>query len=146
MTDSPQFVVHSRPGVERMDPPSEPFAIISITSGPTDQAVLPEGDRCQGILRLSFLDIEDSLGDWVEDGLFSDRQAHQIWDFALRHAPGVQWFVVHCDAGMSRSPAVAAALAHGLGLDPRPFFFQFVPNMHVYRTMVDVYERSFAQP
>lgn len=49
-------------------------------------------------------------------------------------------FVIHCDAGYSRSPAVAAALAlalNGRGADDE-FFVKgnYCPNMHVYNTML----------
>lgn len=52
----------------------------------------------------------------------------------------VEQIVVHCDAGYSRSPAVAAALAlalNGRGADDE-FFVKgnYCPNMHVYNTML----------
>lgn len=52
----------------------------------------------------------------------------------------VDQIVVHCDAGYSRSPAVAAALAlalNGRGADDE-FFVKgnYCPNMHVYNTML----------
>jgi len=45
--------------------------------------------------------------------------------------------VVHCEAGMSRSPAVAAAIAEHLGDDPLPYFARYTPNAHVFRMLRD---------
>ena len=48
--------------------------------------------------------------------------------------------LVHCDAGWSRSPAVAAALTKSLlGQDDSHLFKAKSPNMLVYRTLLNVY-------
>ena len=45
---------------------------------------------------------------------------------------------MHCDAGKSRSPAVAAALARVLDGDDAHFFGgRYTPNMRVYRTLLE---------
>lgn len=44
------------------------------------------------------------------DGVFSDEQAVQIVDFVERIKDKVNGFLIHCEAGVSRSAAVAAAI------------------------------------
>jgi hypothetical protein len=43
---------------------------------------------------------------------------------------------VHCELGMSRSPAVAAAICLGLGEDSTRFFEEYQPNQFVYRLVL----------
>jgi len=48
--------------------------------------------------------------------------------------------VVHCEGGLSRSPAVAAALSEGLGLDGRRFWRDYNPSTHVYHCLMEVFD------
>jgi protein-tyrosine phosphatase len=54
-----------------------------------------------------------------------------------------QGIIVHCEAGQSRSAAIAAALAMHYNGDDREFWGAqmygrvFTPNAHVYRVMSD---------
>lgn len=50
----------------------------------------------------------------------SDEDAGCIVDAFLQYVDGVSQIIVHCDAGYSRSPAVAAALAKALGEAENP--------------------------
>jgi protein-tyrosine phosphatase len=60
-------------------------------------------------------------------------QAGQICRFINQHKDDIGTVVVHCERGMSRSAAVAAALCASLGGDEEAFFREFQPNGHVYR-------------
>ncbi len=52
-----------------------------------------------------------------------------------------------CDAGMSRSPAVAAALGRVLNGDDSSFFAgRYRPNMRVYRMMLDAAPTGWLLP
>ena len=64
------------------------------------------------------------------------RHAEQIWDFVCRYRDQVGTVVVHCEQGMSRSPAVAAALCRQFNGDDRHFFQQYQPNEYVYALML----------
>lgn len=64
-------------------------------------------------------------------------QAGEIWEFVRRQPVSVGAVVVHCEGGVSRSPAVAAALCKGLGGDDSCFFRQYKPNAYVYRLMCE---------
>lgn len=89
------------------------------------------------MLRLHFPDAETASEQFPEAALFAPRHARAIWDFVLGHRE-VDRIVVHCDAGVSRSPAVAAALARVLeGDDAEYFAGRYRPNMRVYRMILD---------
>ena len=54
--------------------------------------------------------------------------------------------VVHCEQGVSRSPAVAAALCDALGLDGRRFWHGYQPNKHVSHPHQDHYGLAHRLP
>lgn len=67
----------------------------------------------------------------------SDEDAGRIVDAFLQYVDGVSQIIVHCDAGYSRSPAVAAALAKALGESDDEFFgHDYCINNHVYTTLL----------
>jgi predicted protein tyrosine phosphatase len=132
-----QFFVYGRQALEAARPHEVPHVIISITSGADDVARLRKNDQCRGVLRLSFPDAETPSDQFAEGELFSRSQGVQVWNFVLRHRT-FQRFVLHCDAGVSRSPALAAAIARVLGFDDAEFFSgKYHPNMRVYRLLID---------
>lgn len=67
----------------------------------------------------------------------SDEDAGRIVDAFLQYVDGVSQIIVHCNAGYSRSPAVAAALAKALGKSDEEFFgHDYCINKHVYTTLL----------
>lgn len=131
------FYVYSRNAISAAQPHDESHVIISITSGPTDVARFRIGKGCRGILRLSFPDLEIASPEIAEEQLFSADHAREIWTFVSEHQPSIERIIVHCDAGKSRSPAVAAALAKRLNGDDAEFFGgRYTPNMRVYRLLL----------
>ncbi len=91
----------------------------------------------RGVLHLAFHDAEPTQTMQLPPDIaaMTEAQAREIQQFVDRHKAGVGAFVVHCHQGMSRSPAVAAALAIYFGQDERPFFRDCMPNQYVYRLM-----------
>jgi predicted protein tyrosine phosphatase len=53
-----------------------------------------------------------------------------------QHKATVGAFVVHCHQGMSRSPAVAAAVAGYLGVSDDRFWKEHHPNQYLYDLML----------
>lgn len=83
-----------------------------------------------------------AVGKWCFDDLANEQgisieQAKQIADFVKRHKD-IHTMVVHCDAGISRSAGIAAAIAAwAFGNDSQIFDDpQYIPNMRCYRFMV----------
>jgi agmatine deiminase len=66
----------------------------------------------------------------------SEAQARSIWAFVQEHQAYVGTIIVQCEAGMSRSPAVAAALCQALGIKPDRFHRDYQPNAYVHQTML----------
>jgi predicted protein tyrosine phosphatase len=130
--------VYSRSALDAVRPQEVPHVIISITSSPEDVARLRSNDMCRGVLRLSFPDAEVPSTLHAEANLFSQDQARKVWTFVEEHLPEIQRIIVHCDAGVSRSSAVAAALARVLNDDDAEFFGgRYRPNMRVYRSLLE---------
>jgi predicted protein tyrosine phosphatase len=137
-----EIFVYGRSAIEAVKPHDVPHIIISITSGPNDVARLRTTQACRGILRLFFLDADVPSDRHAEADLFSEEQAARVWSFVLQHRAQIERVIVHCDAGMSRSPAVAAAISRALTGDDGKFFGgRYRPNMRVYRTLLKAYER-----
>jgi predicted protein tyrosine phosphatase len=87
-------------------------AMISIaTPGGFEPALLADFKH---ILKLEFHDVEDGADPWV---VFDDKHASQVIEFVKRlHGADEEWdVIVHCKAGLSRSPAVALCVAEATG-------------------------------
>jgi predicted protein tyrosine phosphatase len=141
-----EFFVYSRPAVEMILPFDAPHVFISITTpNDPDPAKLPENEHTRGVLRLSFSDIDQEfrspLGEDPDDTrvLFSSEHGRQVIDFIEERWEHIQVVIVHCDAGMSRSPAVAAALEKLFNQDDALYFKRYHPNMRVYRGILSAF-------
>jgi len=100
----PEFLVLSREEAERYEPGKREICI-SIADPDADPARL--SSRFAAVLRLNFTDIIQ-LGD-PSDVLFSEDHARAIREF-IEAWPDATRIVVHCHAGVSRSPGVALGL------------------------------------
>lgn len=118
-----------------------PWAAISVSTKSDDFAVLPTENRV-GLLQLCFWDIANPKFEDIEgfdDKLFSKEQAKQVLEFVAQYWESVECFLVHCEAGISRSPAIAAAIEyiyHGKAAS-LPYFNRFTPNGFVYKTLLE---------
>ena len=121
----------------------QPWAAISIATESNTWPQIQTHNRL-GLLQLAFLDVcnPDTLLHSILPGKIFDRShARQILDFANLYWPRASSFLIHCEAGLSRSPAVAAALLYihyGRGSDAW-YFNTKTPNMLVYRTILKEY-------
>jgi hypothetical protein len=62
----------------------------------------------------------------------------------LKEVQGYDEIVINCEAGISRSAAIAAALSKILTGDDKVFFDQFIPNRHIYRTILTEWQKQQA--
>ena len=110
------------------------YVVISIRDPDKKPAKVRKQGGLKAVLHLAFHDAEPATSMKLPDDieLISDEQAQQIWTFVGLHHAEVGAIVVHCEQGMSRSPAVAAAISHGLGLDEARFWREYQPNRYVY--------------
>ena len=133
-----EFLVRDRDSIEHGILVRSSYVVISIRDPDKRRAHIPKHSGLRDVLHLAFHDAEPSAGMTLPDDvvLMSSEQAKQIWQFVRRWEGEVGAVVVHCEQGMSRSPAVAAALCRAYGGDETPFFREFQPNRFVYRLMV----------
>ena len=113
-----------------------PWAAISIASGP-EHPVLSEANRV-GLLRLVFDDITQA--DTPQS--FTPALADGILDFVASLWDQAEAFLIHCDVGLSRSPAVAAALSRIYYGDDGQWFELDFPNRLVYDVLVAAQART----
>src|SRR5580698_662975 len=103
-----EILVRSRSGAETFVS-DVPWAAIQISGhGGTWPTLSPT--RRVGLLQMRFPDRALPDRETPTELLFSEAQAEAILDFVAAHAEQLEWLLVHCEAGASRSPAVAAAL------------------------------------
>lgn len=103
-------------------------------------------NRVEAILSLCFCDADrpgvDVYGNETDGSdLMSDDDAWKVATFVTEHM--TDRIIVHCDAGISRSGGVAAAIAKWMLNDDHEFFCsgQYRPNMWCYRkTLTALYE------
>jgi predicted protein tyrosine phosphatase len=118
-----------------------PWACISITSTSIAWPRISDADRI-GLLQLAFADIR--YPEYTSDSnYFNSDHAGCIQDFLGHVWNDIDLLMVHCEAGTSRSPAVAAAISRQYYGDDGGFLIPhlFRPNMHVYRQMLHVAEQ-----
>lgn len=130
---SKPFIVRSKhyaPGFV----PGVPWAAISISSYEGEWPNLNATQR-MGLLQMAFADLEFPKPGY-EHMLFGYEQADKILDFVNEMYDKVDQFLVHCEAGISRSPAVAAALAKICGGDDAFYFEKYSPNLLVYNKLL----------
>jgi len=126
------------------DEPDNKVIVISITDPNSKPVNLP----LMGfdVLRLNFHDLDQTYPGHAII-LFNTDMAHQIRNFVEERLDWVKnshraWddltILVHCEAGISRSAAVAGALSkHFLGDDSKFFRTPYLPNRMVYRTLLN---------
>jgi predicted protein tyrosine phosphatase len=142
-----KFIVTDRSGIEAGVLVKSSYIVISIHDTYSPPARVKKQSGLRAMLQLAFDDAEltdsaDVLGAVV---MMTTDQANAIWAFVEQHRNDVGAVVVHCEAGVSRSPAIAAALCKGLGGNDRHFFKRYQPNMHVYRLMLEAGRRAGAK-
>ena len=135
--------VLNRKQAEQLNP-QEKCAIISITDFESDIVKFEYNNNIKGVLRLHFLD-EDDLS-YVRNKskdthkLFSTWDAIKILNFVDEMIDKIDVLYIHCLAGWSRSPAIAAAICDIYGIETDiNWFFQYSPNTFVYKKLMNAY-------
>ena len=119
-----------------------PYIMIRITSPDSDFLEVQNAELQKDVLFLKFYDLDKPLGnDKYDRFLFTGKQANQIIDFVQEYKD-VGLIIIHCDAGVSRSAGVAAALSKIINGSDFEFFNSglYRPNMRVYRFILNCWQ------
>ena len=115
--------------------------IISITdAGSSPNYFNKENKHIKAILPLQFDDV-----DYGQKNCITSEDARMIVDFVLKWINKVNWVIVHCEAGISRSAGVCAALMKIFNGDDFEIFDnpRYAPNMTCYRAIFESYFRFY---
>ena len=116
--------------------PTEPYIHISISSSTTGLLYLPTNDFRRMIMYCHFYDL-DSPYIIKSYKIFDEKEAKRIWYWVKQYLKDVDMIIVNCEAGISRSAGVAAALSKVLNGDDSYYFKNYSPNMLVYRKLLE---------
>lgn len=116
--------------------PTEPYMHIAISSQTKGLLQLPSNKFRRITLYCQFYDLDAALGNYK---LFDKKEAKRILYWVNKYLDYVNVIVVNCEAGISRSSGVAAALSKILNGDDNYYFKNYCPNMLVYRTILNEY-------
>jgi len=86
---------------------NRPYLVISITDPKQPEAKIPKNENIRGILRVQFDDIDKEINGYKQ---IDSYQADQIASFIKHGIRFVDFIVVHCEAGISRSAGVSMAI------------------------------------
>ena len=130
-------------GLEELAQRNDSYAVISIQDTHTEGFGFrfAESQSCRDVLTLYFDDIEHTVEGAV---LFDEIMAEEILSFVKRNR-NLDTLLVHCYGGESRSRAVAAFVSQMFGMDGKVYFETGNPNLHVYRTLREVYLKEKAR-
>ena len=117
----------------------EPTLIISICSTDDQPSLIMNEAENENIRHIEYLQFDDIDTDKSVHGLkpMSVEDAGHIVDAHSQYVHEISQIIVHCYAGYSTSPAVAAALAKALGESDDEFFgYDYCMSNHVYTTLL----------
>lgn len=110
--------------------------IISITDidKELNNLIVNTNNGIKSVLQVQFDDYDQG-----EPNCITEKDAEKIAEFVKRTADKVDTVIVHCEAGISRSAGVAAAISKYLFNDDTAIFNnrQYCPNMTCYRYVLN---------
>ncbi|MFI5340708.1 MAG: hypothetical protein ACHQ7N_12830 [Candidatus Methylomirabilales bacterium] len=115
---------------------ADKYVMVSITDPGSRPAALHD-PACVAVLRLEFHDLDELPGFGGAFVLFTPEMAAQVAAFVEQWRDDVSRIVVHCEAGISRSCAVASALALYFTGDDTRERQSGCPNALVYKLMTE---------
>ena len=116
-----------------------PHIVISIVDKYEKSARIRPNKFCLGITRLRFDDYGEDTKKWAKEKtvLFNKEDAKKIVNFVRRYLNKVELIVCQCEAGISRSAGVAAALSKYITGSDEYYFKHYLPNSLVYKLLIN---------
>ena len=118
--------------INNFDVPTVIISIRSIGDTPPKKLFFHSNHQVKDFITLAFDDVTTYCQGYYP---ITEQQARKIAKFVMRYKDSrVEQIVVHCDAGISRSAGVAAAIAKYLNGNDDDFFVRgpYTPNMTCY--------------
>ena len=122
-----------------------PTLIISVTD---PSAGLNNFARNRSIFAICHVQFDDVTPESVgaDDVLMTERDAEKIRDYVRAYKSKVENIIVHCEAGISRSAGIMAAIEEHLTSAPSPIFTSedYSPNLHCYALTLEALTKKTA--
>jgi len=138
-----KIIIMSRAQVKKFSyyPHDEKIAVISISDCDKDYPIL-NNNKKNGIAHICKFHFDD-----VEEGglhCISENDAGHIASFIGRVKDNIDMLIVHCEAGISRSAGVAAAIMKFINDDDTVVFDNpmFHPNMTCYKKVLNAFQEN----
>jgi len=116
----------------------EEHIVISIQDPSFDLVSLPKQTSRKASIGFKFHDLDQDIPG-ADVILFNVKEAKAILNFVEAWKDKVDLICINCVAGVSRSMGVAGALGKILNGDDTYFFKHGVPNMRIYRMILENY-------
>lgn len=143
-----KITVYNRQTIENMEMPNVFHLIISIADPKGTFANIKTNEYTCYVLQLRFHDIDTVVKDYndhLEPEMFQVSDAQNILQLIKVYGEA-QEIIVQCEAGLSRSPGVAAALSKIInGTDSYYFKHHSGLNRRVYKMIIDSYYGPIVQ-
>lgn len=128
------------------------YILISISSLDEEAPKFPNcykwESSCRGLIRLSFNDLERDYSEELLAPKQGDFSGLKTFIDTFKDNNAIKDIVVHCAAGISRSSAVAAAIAQYLDLDEFNLIWNndlYIPNELVYRLALNEFDLKLCE-
>lgn len=135
------FLVLGRHDIEIVVP-DVPYLVVSVTDPDRMEVVLAESPHQKAVLRLRFHDKSGPRAALSGKVAITPAVAHELLAFVQAHLPEVALIICQCEAGISRSAAIAAALSRILQDEDSFFFAHYAPNDWIYQTLLKASEEG----
>jgi predicted protein tyrosine phosphatase len=94
-----------------------------------------------------FLEFDDIEFEIAGLKMMDPSQAKLIQDFVTKNLDsGIRNIICQCEAGISRSAAIAAAILKSAGCNDKPIFDFYCPNRHVYDLVLTEFQKNLDFP
>lgn len=141
------FLVMNRAEIKDFSP-SDSCIVISITDPANSEAEIFDSPFLLGILRLKFDDVDGSnkfkfVFEESKDVFMDAEHAEKILSFVKKYSPDISLIVCQCEQGVSRSPAIAAALLSKiLQNEDEHFLKNYWANRWVYDLIIQANQKA----
>ena len=99
---------------------------------------LPESLSRVSSVFMKFPDFDHQIEGYPHNNLiFNEDTAQGVITFFNLYKTAITLVICQCEVGISRSAAIAGALAKSIGQDDSYFFKHYLPNMLVYRLILE---------